>query len=105
MNTELTNRVAMLETTSAYMAEHSAVWNTMAPLQAAMTDFDAELASLDADARTHAEPQGATADKADARDALEDLTFLMCEALSVVAHSSGDNDLAALTRVTRTTLD
>ena len=28
-----------------------------------------------------------------------------CEALSVLAHDAGDNDLAALTRVTRTTLD
>jgi hypothetical protein len=87
------------------MAEHSAVWNTMTPLQAAMTDFNAEVAQIDAAAQRHEEPNGATADKADARDALEDVTFLMCEALSVVAHDTSNNDLAALTRVTRTTLD
>jgi len=105
MNTELTNRVNMLETVSAYMTEHSTRWNSMVPLQSAMTDFNAELAQLGTDAQAHAEPNGASADKADAREALEDVTFLMCEALSVVAHTANDNELAALTRVTRTTLD
>jgi len=105
MNTELTNRVTMLKTVSAYMEENKTVWNTMAPLQTALTDFAAELAHIDADAQEHEAPVGATADKADARDALEDVTFLMCEALSFVAHEADDNDLTALTRVSRTTLD
>ena len=105
MNTELTNRVTMLKTTSRYMAEHRAVWNTMAPLQTAMTELDAKIAEIDAAARKHETPNGATADKAGARDNLEDATFLLCEALGVLAHDSGDNDLVALTRVTRTLLD
>jgi hypothetical protein len=105
MNTELTNRVTMIKTTSAYMAEHGTVWNAMAPLQAAMAEVDAKLAEIDAAAEQHETPQGATADKADARDALEDATFLMSEALGVLAHTSSDNDLAALTEVTRTTFD
>ena len=53
----------------------------------------------------HETPQGATADKAEARDALEEAIFLMCEALGVLAHNTGDNDLAALTDVTVTSLD
>ena len=105
MEVKLTNRVTMLKTVSAYMEEKKTLWNTMAPLQTAMTDFDAELARIDADAQVHEAPVGATTDKADARDALEDVTFLMCEALSFVAHTAGDNDLTALTRVSRTTLD
>jgi len=105
MNTELTNRVTMIKTTSAYMAEHSSVWNTLVPLQAAMTELEAKITQIDAAAQKHETPHGATADKADARDALEDTTFLMCEALGVLAHDSGDNDLVALTRVTRTLLD
>ena len=105
MNTELTNRVTMLKTVSAYMEEKKTVWNTMAPLQTAMTDFDAEVAQIDTAAQMHETPNGATVDKADARDTLEDVTFLACEALSVIAQTAGDNDLAALTRVTRTTLD
>jgi hypothetical protein len=105
MNTELTNRVTMIKTSSSYMAEQSAIWSTMAPLQAAMTELDAKIAEIDAAAQKHETPHGATADKAGARDALEDTTFLMCEALGVLAHESGDNDLVALTRVTRTLLD
>jgi hypothetical protein len=105
MNTELTNRVTMFKTTSSYMADHTAVWNTLTPLQTAMTEFDAGIAAIDEAALKHETPQGATADKADARDDLEDATFLMCEALGVLAHESGDNDLLALTRVTRTLLD
>ena len=105
MEVKLTNRVTMIKTTGAYMAEQHAVWNTMAPMQAAMTELDAKIVEIDTAAQQHQTPNGATADKADARDALEDVMFLACEALSVVAHSAGDNDLAALTRVTRTTLD
>ena len=105
MNTELTNRVTMIKTTSSYMAERSAIWNTMAPLQTAMTELDAKIAQIDAAAQKHETPHGATMDKAGARDALEDTTFLMCEALGVLAHEGGDNDLVALTRVTRTLLD
>jgi len=105
MNTELTNRVTMIKTTSSYMAEHSSVWNTLVPLQAAMTELEAKIARIDATAQKHETPHGATADKADARDALEDTTILMCEALGVLAHDTGDNDLLALTRATRTLLD
>src|SRR2546423_5704662 len=105
MNTELTNRVTMINTTSSYMAEQHDVWSTMLPLQTAMTELDARIAQIDAAAQKHETPHGATADKADARDALEDTTFLMCEALGVLAHDLGDNDLVAVTRVTRTLLD
>jgi hypothetical protein len=105
MNTQLSNKVTMGRTVSAYMAEHNAVWNTMAPLQAAMTEVDAKLGDINVAAGQHETPKGATADKAEARDALEDVVFLMCEALGVLAHSNGDNDLAALTDVTATSLD
>src|SRR5436190_764903 len=105
MEAKLTNRVTMIKTTSSYMAEKHAVWSTMAPLQTAMTEVDAGIAAIDAAALRHETPQGATVDKADARDDLEDATFLMCEALSVLAHETGDNDLLAVTRVTRTLLD
>jgi len=105
MKVQLTNRVTMFKTVSTYMADHTAVWSTMLPLQTAMTEVDAGIAAIDAAALKHGTPQGATADKADARDDLEDATFLMCEALGVLAHDSGDNDLLAVTRVTRTLLD
>jgi hypothetical protein len=72
--------------------QNTAVWSTMAPLQTAMTEVNAGIAKIDAAALRHETPQGATADKADARDDLEDATFLMCEALGVLAHETADND-------------
>jgi hypothetical protein len=105
MNTELTNRVTMYKTVSSYLDEHSSVWNTMAPLQTAFTQFKAEIAGIDTTAQQQEAPNGATDDKAEARDALEDVLFLACEALGVLAHTDGDHDLSALTDVTRTALD
>ena len=105
MEVKINNQVTMLKTTSSYMAEQSTVWNTMPRLQTAMTELDAKIADIDQAALEHATPNGATADKATAREALEEVTYLMCEALSVIAHDGEDNALAALTRVARTTLD
>ena len=105
MDTKITNRVTMYKTVSSYLDEHSSVWNTMAPLQTALTQFKAEIAGIDTTAQQKEAPSGATDDKAEAREALEDVLFLACEALGVVAHTSNDHDLAALTDVTRTGLD
>ena len=73
MEVKLTNRVTMIKTTGAYMAEKNAVWNTMTPLQAAMTELDAKIVEIDTAAQQHETPDGATVDKAEARDALEDV--------------------------------
>jgi hypothetical protein len=43
--------------------------------------------------------------EAEARDALEDVLFLMCQALSVLGHIASDNNLTALTDVSPSTLD
>ena len=77
----------------------------MTPLAAAVTTLDDGIGALDATIQNQETPTGATQDKAGARDALEDVLFLMCEALGVLAHSASDNDLVALTDVTPTTLD
>ena len=50
-------------------------------------------------------PTGATQDKAGTRNALEDVLFLMCEALGALAHISNDQDLLALTDITRSGID
>ena len=105
MKTKLTNQITMLKATGSYMADHSSVWNSMTRLQTAMTEVNAKVAEIDAVVEQYGTPSGATADKADARDDLEEATFLMCEALGVVAHEEGNNELALLTKVTRTGLD
>jgi hypothetical protein len=105
MKTKITNQITMLKTSGAYMADHSAVWNSMTRLQTAMTEVNAKVAEIDEVVQQYGTPSGAAADKADARDDLEEATFLMCEALGVVAHDEGNNELVALTKVTRTGLD
>ncbi len=105
MDTEQTNRVTMFKTVSAFLDDNSSVWNSMTPLQTAITQFKDKIAAIDATAQKQETPTGATQDKAAARNALEDVLFLASEALGALAHTSGDNDLVALTDVTRTSLD
>jgi hypothetical protein len=105
MDNEQTNRVTMFKTVISYMDDNSSVWNTMSPLQAAMTLFKEKGNNIDAAARKQETPTGATQDKATARDTLEVVLFLTCEALGTLAHELGNNDLVALTDVTRTSLD
>ena len=99
MDTDTANRIAMLKTTAAYLEAHNAVWSSMAPMITKFEEYKQTLAATDAAAQKQQAPSGAAEDKTEARDALEDVTFLMCEALGVLAQASGDHDLAALTGV------
>ena len=105
MKTDQRNDVDMLKTVSAYLADHNAVWGSMAPFATAVRSLNDGIKAIDTTAQNQETPTGATQDKASARDALEDVLFLMCEALGVLAHNASDNDLFALTDVTPTTLD
>lgn len=104
MDTSQTNQITMFKTVAAYLDDNSAVWNGMAPLVTAVTDFKAKISALDNSVQKQDAPTGAADDKAAAREALEDVLFLMCEALGVVGHSSEDHDLKALTSVARSTV-
>jgi len=99
MNTDTANRIAMLKTTAAYLEAHNAVWSSMAPMATAVEGYRQTLTAIDASAQKQQAPSGAAEDKTEARDALEDVTFLMCEALGVLAQVSGDHDLTALAAV------
>src|SRR6185295_15970800 len=105
MNTNQTNRVTMFKTVASHLDDHSAIWNGMAPMQAAVTQFKAKLAGINSSAQKQEMPSGAADNKAAARDALEDVLFLACEALGTVAHSSNDHDLAALVDLTPSSLN
>jgi hypothetical protein len=95
-----TNRVTMFKTVDAYVESQESVWSGMAPLAAATTAFRDAIQNIDAAAQQQGTPSGATDAKAAARDALEDVVFLTCEALGVLAHTSNDHNLLALTDVT-----
>ena len=99
MDTVKANRVTMFKTVDAYLDQKNAVWNGMAPFVASVTAFKTKLSDIDAAAQRVEAPSGATVDKTGARDDLEDVLFLMCQALKVLGHSSDDNDLFALTNL------
>jgi len=101
MNNVQTNRVTMYKTTIAVLDENNAIWSPMAPLADAVTRLKNKVSAIDTAAQKQETPTGATLDKAGARDALEDVLFLMCEALGVLAHTSNNRDLMALTDITR----
>jgi len=105
MNTDQTNRVTMFKTTMGVLDDNNGIWNSMTPLSTAVTAFKDKLSGIDAAAQKQETPTGATQEKAGARDALEDVLFLMCEALGALAHASKDQDLLALTDITRSGID
>ncbi|MBC8031135.1 MAG: hypothetical protein H7Z16_13555 [Pyrinomonadaceae bacterium] len=106
MNRTQTNRVTMFKTVDGYLDQNNSVWNGMAPLVAAVQQFQQKIAAIDTAAQKQETPvSGAAGDKAAARDALEDVLFLTCEALGVLAHTSNDHDLLALVDVTPHALD
>ena len=105
MNNDQTNRVNMFKATMAVLDQHNSVWSSMAPLATAVADARTKITAIDTAAQKQEAPTGASANKAAARDALEDVLFLMCEALGALADIGGDNDLLALTKLTRTDID
>jgi len=106
MNRTQTNRVTMYKTVDEYLVGRNSVWSTMAPFAAAMLQYRDKLAAIDPVAQRQETPvTGAGADKAEARDALEDVLFLTCQALGVLAHTNNDHELRALVDVRPTTLD
>ena len=104
MDTKQTNRVTMFKTVDSYLDDNNSVWSGMEPMQAAVAKFKARIIAIDRAAQVQETPSGAADDKEAARDALEDVLFLMCEALAVLAHTGNDHDLLALVALRPSTL-
>ena len=97
MNTEQTNRVTMFKTVSAYLGQHNSVWSGMPLMVTAVQQLNDIIAAMNLAAqKQETATMGAVQDKAAARDALEDVLFLMCEALGVLGHTGSDRELSAL---------
>lgn len=106
MDRAQTNRVTMFKTVAGYLDQNASVWSGMAPLATAVQQFQQKIGAIDTAAQKQETPvSGATGDKAATRDDLEDVLFLTCEALGVLAHTTGDHDLQALVNVSPSTLD
>jgi len=95
----------MYKTVANYMEVHNDVWNDMPPMFPAVEEFRNKIAAIDTAVQQQETPSGATDSKAEARDALEDVLFLIGEALAVFAHSTNDHDLLALTSLSPSQLD
>lgn len=105
METEQTNRITMFKTVDAYLDSHNSVWSGMAAMAAADQQLKNKIGAIDIAAQKQETPTtGATRDKAAARDALEDVLFLTCEALAVLGHTADDHDLLALTALSPSNL-
>ena len=97
MDREQTNRVTMYKTVSAYMGENTSVWSVMPRMVTAVQHLNDNCAAIDVAAQQQETAiMGASQDKAAARTALEDVLFLMCEALGVLGDTENDNNLSAL---------
>jgi hypothetical protein len=99
-----TNRVGMFKTVTAFLDQNNSVWSGMAPLATAVQQLKHKIAAIDGAAQMQGMPTGAADDKAAAREALEEVVFLTCEALGVLGHTSNDNDLVALAALTPSSL-
>lgn len=104
MDTIQANRVTMFKTVKAVLDENHSVWSEMAPFEAVVSQFKDTIDAIDAAAQKQEAPNGAADDKEEAREALEDVLFLTCEALGVLGHGISDHDLLALTAVRPSTL-
>jgi len=100
MDVKQENRLRMFKATNLILQENQTVWTGMAPFTAAAQKFTDVIAAIDLAAqKQETATAGATTDRAAAREALEDVVFLTSEALGVLAHSAGDNDLRDVTNL------
>jgi hypothetical protein len=88
----------MFKATNLILHENQSVWSVMAPFGDAVQQFTDKIGRIDLAAQKQdTATAGATLDRTSARDALEDVLFLASEALGVLAHRGGDNDLLDMT--------
>ena len=105
MELKQTNRVRMFTAVIAVLEQFQSVWSTMTPFAAAVQRFKDKVQAVnDAAQKQGNATAGASLDRENARDALEDVLFLICQALKVLAHQSNDNELRTLTDVSSSSL-
>ena len=101
MEQKQSNRVTMFKTTIGILNDNQPVWSATAPFVTAVQDLNDVIAAIDQSAQTQEIPRtGVTVDKHSARESLEDVLFLTCEALGVIGHTANDNDLIAVVDLT-----
>jgi hypothetical protein len=100
MELKQTNRIRMFTAVITVVESYQAVWSVMAPFVTAFQKFKDKVQAVHAAAQKQGTATaGATLDRDDARDALEGVLFLICQALKVLAHQANDNELRTLANV------
>ena len=100
MQLKQTNRIRMFTAVIAVLEQFQSVWSSMAPFAAAFQRFKDKVQAVNAAAqKQETVTAGSSQERENARDALEDVLFLVCEALGVLAHQSSNSELLALTNV------
>ncbi|MDQ6809189.1 MAG: hypothetical protein M3Z64_07170 [Verrucomicrobiota bacterium] len=105
MNTAQDNRVTMFKTVDAFLDENETVWSGMPAFVTAHQALEDGLKAIDDAAGKQETPTtGAAAEKGSDRENLEDIAFMMSEALGVLGHTMDDKQLLALVAVTPSSL-
>lgn len=97
MDTAQANRVTMFKTVSAHLAQHNSIWSGTPLMVTAVQQLNDTIAAINVAAqKQETATMGTVQDKGAARDGLEDVLFLMCEALGVLGHTGSDRQLVEL---------
>jgi hypothetical protein len=106
MRRKYENRFAMVESTVAVLNENKNVWEKTPAFVKAVADLASSMQSIQTESGKQQTPtKGATASKAQARDAVEDVVLEIADQLSALAEERGDVELAAQVEITRSALD
>jgi hypothetical protein len=96
----------MVESTVAVLNENKNVWEKTPAFVKAVADLAGVVQAIQIESgKQQAPTKGATASKAQARDALEDTILEMADQLSALAEERRDVTLAAQVEITRSALD
>jgi len=96
----------MVETTIAFLDKYNGVWSNVPAFVTAVADLKTAVADIGTETGKQQNPTaGATAGKAQTRDALEDKILELADQLSALAETNGDVELAARVELTRSALD
>ena len=96
----------MIDTVIAYLDKTNSVWSNVPAFATAVTDLKAAVSSIGTEAGRQQSPTvGATANKAHARDLLEDAVVELADQLAAFGEASGKPDLPAIVDLNRSDLD
>jgi hypothetical protein len=99
------NRLAMVDSTVAYLVQNEPIWNSNPAFVKAVVDLKKKLAAIAATSSKYPAAISSAAERAHGRELLEDLTAEIADQLFALATETSDLQLAAAADVSRASLD